>query len=323
MEKSKRLVFFGTPEFAVPALEALFFTDRVPLAIVTAPDRPAGRGLTITPSPISQYATKKGFSGSLLKPTRIDDVTVADIAALHPTIGVVVAYGLILPQRLIDLFPEGLFNIHPSLLPRHRGSAPLQYQVLEGDTQCGVSIMKIDAQMDHGPICVQESFAVDSASITYTELHDMSAQKGADLLVKALGDLDQGALSFTPQDDTKATYTRLLKKTDGLIDWAESASEIDRKVRALNPWPGVFSFLGTKRIKVLKTSLMTDGTKSDVAIGSLYADTSRLFVATEGGPICIEMIQMEGETAMTGERFVGTHGSMLPASLKSPSVEKS
>lgn len=320
MEKSKRIVFFGTPEFAVPALEALFSSDRVPLAIVTAPDRPAGRGLSITSSAVFQYAEKKGFGGVFLKPTRIDDAVVADIAALHPTVGVVVAYGLILPQRLIDLFPEGLLNIHPSLLPRHRGSAPLQYQVLAGDAQCGVSIMKIDAQMDHGPICAQELFTVDPTTITYTELHDISAKKGAELLTKALDELDQGALSFSPQDDTKATYTRLLKKTDGLIDWTEGATEIDRKVRALNPWPGTFSFLDTKRIKILKTSLVTDGVKSDMAAGSLYVDSSKLLMATADGFLCIEMIQMEGEAPMAGERFAVVHGPALPASLKNLST---
>ncbi len=315
MNNTPRIIFFGTPTFSLPALEAIMQNGYIPVAIITAPDRPAGRGLHMTPSPISQYAHEHDYQGVVLTPESIDEISLSRIAALKPTLGISVAYGIILPQKLLDLFPQGILNIHPSLLPKHRGPSPLQYQILNGDESCGVTIMKIDAKMDHGSILAQETFRVDPLIITYLELHDMSAQKGAALLLDTLNNLEARLVGARTQDDSKATVTRLLTKDRGLIDWSKDACEIDRMVRALNPWPGTFTFLGNKRIRLIQIRpLDTEPSLKDP--GYVYEKNGVLCVVCGKGVIQIESIQVEGEKPTSGSDFVRAHSSLLNTVLQ-------
>ncbi len=310
MDNPHRIIFFGTPEFAVPALTALMKHRYTPISIVTAPDAPKGRGLRVSPSPMAAYAQDIGFAGEILKPEKIDNAAIAQIQKLEPTLGISVAYGIILPQALLDIFPQGILNIHPSLLPRHRGPSPLQAQILEGDPTCGVTIMKIDAKMDHGPILLQESFPVDPLTITLPELHGTSAQKGADLLIQAIQNIENGSPLERVQDEEKATFTRMLKKEDGRIDWTKGAVEIDRMVRALNPWPSTYTFLDSKRIKILRTKPMSVE-KTDREPGHLYPTGNSLTVACGDGALSIERLQLEGDRPITAEEFLSTHANML------------
>jgi methionyl-tRNA formyltransferase len=310
MNNSPRIVFFGTPDFAIPALKALMNHAYDVQAIVTAPDRPAGRGLKITPSPISEYARSQNFQGTLLTPDSIDENTISQISERKPTIGVSVAYGIILPQTLLDIFPKGILNIHPSLLPKYRGPSPLQHQILNGDEICGVTLMQIDAKMDHGPIIAQSSFSVDPTTITYQELHDKSAQIGATLLIETLASLEDKLSHARVQNDADATITRLLKKEQGLIRWSKKATEIDHMVRALNPWPGTFTFAGSKRIRIIKITPADIGTLQKEP-GRLYEQSGSLYAACWMGILRIETIQVEGEKSILGSDFIRVHRALL------------
>jgi len=238
------IVFAGTPEFAAVALEALLRAGHAVPLTLTQPDRPAGRGLKAQPSAVKSLAAKRGLP--VLQPTTLKDRSVIDvIAALKPDALVVAAYGLIVPQALLDVPRLGGINIHASLLPRWRGAAPIQRAILAGDAQTGITIMQMDAGLDTGAILLQDAVPI-SGDDTAQSLHDRLAALGGRLVVQALS----APLVARGQDGTVATYAAKIDKREALIDWSEKATIIERKVRAFNPVPGASSVFNGERIKI-------------------------------------------------------------------------
>jgi len=242
-----RLVFAGTPDFAVTALDALHAAGHDIVGVYTQPDRPAGRGRKLTPSPVAQRAAALGLP--TFKPERLrGEAEQAELRALAPDVMVVVAYGLILPQAVLDIPPHGCLNIHASVLPRWRGAAPIQRAIEAGDTESGVTIMRMDAGLDTGPMLLVERTPIDE-STTAATLHDTLAGMGARLIVDALAGLAAGTLQATPQPAEGATYAKKLDKDEARIDWTQPAAVIARRIRAFNPAPGAWTELDGERVR--------------------------------------------------------------------------
>ncbi|TSC73201.1 MAG: methionyl-tRNA formyltransferase [Parcubacteria group bacterium Gr01-1014_70] len=315
------IVFFGTPDFAVIMLQKLINASMKPVAVVTAPDKPADRGHRLQSPPVKLCAEDHHIP--VLQPDKLDSGFIHQLAdeisppkadpprteSFKPDVFVIAAYGKILPKTLLDIPPKGTINVHPSLLPRHRGPSPIQTAILEGDEITGVTLMCTDEKMDHGPIISNVKFQMSNLRITYTELHDKLAKLGGDLLVETLPQWIKGEITSQEQDHQKATYTKLLSKEDGHIDWKKSATEIDRMVRALNPWPGTWNYINSrdgtseqKRVKILsghpseEPSLAPPGSLIKTKNGSIA-------VCTGDNLYIIETLQVEGGNKMNGQRF--------------------
>jgi methionyl-tRNA formyltransferase len=243
-----RVVFAGTSAFAVPALEALITAGHPVLLVLTQPDRPAGRGLTAAPSAVKQAAERHGVP--VFQPARLSDPAAQGrLRETRADVLVVAAYGLILPQAILDIPPRGAVNIHASLLPRWRGAAPIQRALLAGDRESGVCIMQMDAGLDTGPVLMREALAI-APDETGGSLHDKLAALGARLVVATLDGLARGTLQATPQPVAGATYARKIDKAEARVDWTRTAPEIARQVRAFNPVPGAATRLRGEEIKL-------------------------------------------------------------------------
>ena len=250
-------VFFGTDEFSVIILEELKKARLVPRLIVTAPDRPKGRGLAFTPPPVKIWAKKNNIK--LLQPEKLDSVFVNQLSGVGYQLFVITFYGKILPKEVLDIPLCGAINVHPSLLPLYRGPAPEQQQILDGVSKTGVTIILADEKMDHGPIVAQKEVELDSPYIPYKELRKRLALEGGQLLAKTIPEWVVGNRRPQEQDHAKATYTRLLKKEDGLINLDDDPELNYRKFLAYNPWPGVYFFHNGKRVKVTDAELARSG----------------------------------------------------------------
>ena len=248
------IVFMGTPAFAVPCLRAL--AERYPLAgVVTQPDRPAGRGRQTVESPVKQFARQAGLP--VIQPEKLKGPEVmVRLAAWAPDVIVVAAFGQILKPGVLDLPPRGCLNVHASLLPRHRGAAPIPAAILAGDAETGVTIMRMDARLDTGPVLAQRPAAIrpDDTSLT---LSDRLSHLGADLLSEALPEYLAGRLAAQPQDSAHATYAPQLHKGDGHLDFTRPAAELERRVRAFNPWPGAFAMWQGQPLKILRAAVLS------------------------------------------------------------------
>jgi methionyl-tRNA formyltransferase len=248
------LVFIGTPAFAVPSLHALARNDHSIAAVITQPDRPAGRHNTPRPPPVKAAALELGLP--VLQPPNLrDSDTLARLRELSPEVIVVVAYGQILRQGVLDIPARGVLNVHPSLLPRWRGASPIPAAILAGDERTGVTIMLMDAGMDSGPVLTEREMAIGESDTT-ASLSDKLSQAGAELLVETLPSWLAGKIGPRPQDESQATICPLLRKEDGAIDWTLPALEIWRRVRAYNPWPGAFSSLDGDAIRIWRASTL-------------------------------------------------------------------
>jgi methionyl-tRNA formyltransferase len=257
-----RVVFFGTPEFAVPTLEAVAREHQVAL-VVAQPDKPAGRGMKLQRPAVVEKAGELGLEVS--QPAKVRDPGFLDsIRAIKPDVAVVIAYGKILPKALLDIPPRGFLNVHASILPKYRGAAPIQRAIEAGDTTTGVTIMRVDEELDHGPM-----LAVESTGVGHDEHAPAVAGRlsklGADLLVRALRDLQPG----TPQDHSQATLAPKIEKREGLVTFSESAENIYNRFRAFDPWPGVFFESGGETIKIAGMSKAGDGWEVAVANGTI------------------------------------------------------
>jgi methionyl-tRNA formyltransferase len=245
----KPLVFFGTEEFSLPSLQALI-DERWPIKLViTKPDSRRGRGLALRPPAIKILAEANGIP--VLQPTGLTDIK-DRLQAAGAELAVLVAYGKIIPQEIIDIFPSGIINVHPSLLPKYRGPAPIEAAILNGDEITGVSLMRLSARMDAGPIYIQEKIGLNGSE-TRPELYEHLAKIGAALLIKKLGAIADGSLEGREQDESLATYTELLKKEDGLTDFSETSQELERKVRAYAGFPKVRGSIFGKEIVITKS----------------------------------------------------------------------
>jgi methionyl-tRNA formyltransferase len=293
-----RVVFMGSPEFALPALQALADNFRV-VGAVTKPDRPAGRGQELTPPPVKILAQDLGLE--VIQPATLREPTaVEQLQVWQPDVIVVAAFGQILRPNVLDLPPYGCINVHASLLPRWRGAAPIQAAILHGDEQTGVTIMKMDPGLDTGPILTKRSISVHPDE-TAGALSPKLAELGADLLVETLPPYLRGEIKPRPQDEAKATYAPLLKKSDGELDFSRPAETLARQVRAYNPWPGTFFFWQGQRIKVHHAHAI-GRSKSEPGVNLIYGDAPA--VGTGDGLLVLDEIQPAGKRSMSGATFL-------------------
>jgi len=318
MEKlvNTTILFFGTPEFALPALRALIDADWRVVGVVTQPDEPVGRKRVLTPPPIKVIAAQYGIP--VFQPEKLDPETfVREIPAADLLI--VAAYGEIIPRAILTIPQYGALNIHPSLLPRWRGPSPIQHTILAGDMGTGVTIIKIDAAMDHGPIVAQRHAAYSMRHIAYPELHDQLANLGAELLIEILPRWIAGAITPIPQDETKAIYCKLLTKDDGRIDWTKPAEEIERMIRAFQPWPGAWTIWHAPsrdlRMRIEEAEWITDETPN-AAQGLVWQNKTRpLLVQSGRGSLVIQKLQTEGGDVMDAASFLRGHPSFIGTKL--------
>ncbi len=294
-----RIIFAGTPEFAVASLKALVDAGRAPCAVLTQPDRPAGRGKRLATSPVKQYARDNALP--ILQPATLRDADVlAELSALEPDIMVVAAYGLILPQGALDIPRAGCLNVHASLLPRWRGAAPIQAAILAGDARTGVCLMKMEAGLDTGPVYASEALNIDSEETAGT-LHDRLADAGGALLVRYLDDVISGALLGAPQQNDLATYAAKIKTADAELCWPQTADELARKVRAYNPVPGAWFLLGGERIKCWVASVVIGADASPGTV--LSSSAAGIDVACGEGVLRLESVQRPGKRIVTAAEF--------------------
>lgn len=311
MSNSFSYIFFGTPDYAARYLEALIQDGRVPRLVVTQPDRPVGRKKTLSPSPVKILAQKNGIE--VLQPENINEQRWLDaLSRIQPDIIVVVAFGQILSQKLLSIPRLGCINVHPSLLPRHRGASPLQETVLQGDKQTGVSIIQMDEKMDHGPIIAQKTVLVDSRE-TLDSLREKTVAVGTQLLVATMQRTAEGILPSRPQDHAAATFTRLFSRDDGKISWEQNCESIDRQIRALNPWPGTWTTIAEKRLKILRAHPAHSTPQNTRKPGSFFLDSEshELLVSCGDGALALDEIQLDGSTPMSGSNFARGNARLL------------
>ena len=310
-----RVVFMGTPAFAVPALDALFNGGYDVVGVCTQPDRQSGRGRRLTAPPVKQAAIDRRLSVFQPASLRQDDEARQQIAALEPDLIVVVAYGLFLPADTLAAPLLGALNLHPSLLPRHRGPSPVATAISQGDTITGVTLMQLDEGMDSGPIISQRSTDIRSNETT----EDLTArlfEMGADLLVETIPAWRSGKINSTPQNETEATVTRLLKREDGAIDWTCSAAYIALQLRAFYPWPGSFTHWNGRQLKLHWAKFID--VDAGQATGEVIEVPQGIAVTTGDGALLLRRVQIEGRQAVDIADFVRGHrnfvGSRLGAS---------
>ncbi|MCH2395263.1 methionyl-tRNA formyltransferase [Oceanibaculum sp.] len=297
-----RLAFMGTPDFSVPALKALIDAGHEIAAVYSQPPRPAGRGQKLTPSPVHAYAEAHGIDVRTPKSLRNAEAQAA-FAALNLDCAVVVAYGLILPKPILDAPRLGCVNIHASLLPRWRGAAPIQRAIQAGDAESGVSIMQMDEGLDTGPMLLSEAVPI-TPETTGQSLHDALSGLGGRMIVMALSGLAAGTLKPVAQPEAGVTYAAKLAKDEALLDWTKPAADLERQIRAFDPWPGSFFLHQGERLKVLKAELAagsgTPGTVLDEA----------LTVACGAGALRLLRVQRPGKAAMEADALL--RGYPLP-----------
>ncbi|MEO6365202.1 MAG: methionyl-tRNA formyltransferase [Luteimonas sp.] len=298
---SLRIVFAGTPDFAVPSLRAAAQRNEI-VAVYTQPDRPAGRGRGLTPSPVKLEAVKRGIP--VLQPESLKSERARDaLRALKPDLLVVVAYGLILPQAVLDIPAYGCWNVHASLLPRWRGAAPIQRAIEAGDTQTGVCLMQMATGLDTGPVLLKQAIAIGEND-TGGQLHERLAQLGAQTLADGLGLLRAGMRPVQqPQPDTGVTYAHKLDKAEARLDWSKSAVALANKVRAFNPWPVAEAELAGERIRIhgaVAFPLLHGKPAGDV----LAAGRDGIDVACGDGALRIRVLQREGGKAITAADYL-------------------
>jgi methionyl-tRNA formyltransferase len=294
-----RIVFAGTPEFAVPALDAVVAAGHQVAATLTQPDRPSGRGLTAAASPVKQAAARLGIP--VRQPASLKSPAAhGEIRALAPDALVVAAYGLILPQAVLDLPRLGAINIHASLLPRWRGAAPIHRALLAGDRETGISIMRMDAGLDTGPVLLREALPVLPDDTAGT-LHDKLAALGARLVVAALDGLARGTLAATPQPAEGVTYAAKLEKHEARIDWRRPAAEIERQVRAFNPFPGATARVRGTEVKIWRAAAADGGGEPGAVV---RVDPAGIVVAGGAGALRLEELQRAGGKRLSARDFL-------------------
>ncbi len=291
-----RLVYLGTPLFAVPTLERIVEAGHDVVAVLTQPDRPKGRGQKETMPPVKEAALRQGLT--VQQPERIRRPEVVEqLRRLAPEAMVVVGYGQIIPQSILDIPPLGIINVHASLLPKYRGAAPIQWAIARGETKTGVTTMKIDAGLDTGGMLLKWETAIGPEE-TAVELSARLAPAGADLLARTLAELR--TIVPEPQDDTQATLAPILKREDGHIDWNLTGREILNRARGFQPWPGAYGFLHGQRFHIWRGAMA----QRELAPGRLLSEGRRLFAGCGGGAIELLEVQMEGKKRMPAAAFL-------------------
>jgi methionyl-tRNA formyltransferase len=300
-----RVLFIGTGEIGVPVLHSLLKSDEQELVgVVTQPDKPVGRAQRIEAPPIKRAMGESKVP--ILQPKRIkDEEAVAAIRALAPDVIVVIAYGQILPRSVLEIPRIACLNLHASLLPRHRGAAPIQAAIVSGDRATGISVMYMDEGLDTGDVLLQTRLEI-APNETGGSLHDRLAAAAAEALHEALGQLRAGTAVRIPQDSSGATYAPKLEREHGRIDWTESAALIERKIRAFNPWPGAFTLLhddagAERKLKIYRASLEAEPNE----------DQKNLVIAAKDGALRLEEVQLEGKRRMSAAEFLRGYSAVL------------
>jgi methionyl-tRNA formyltransferase len=299
-----RVVFAGTPAFAVPALDAIVAAGHLVPAVYTQPDRPAGRGRNLKPSEVKMRALELELAVEQPLSMRMPE-TLPRLRQLAPDVLVVVAYGLILPQSVLEVPRLGCFNIHASLLPRWRGAAPIQQAILAGDSMTGVTIMRMTAGLDEGPILAQREQRID-AHMTAGELHDALAAAGATLMVEVLDSVAAGTAVPREQDPSAATYAPKISKDDARIVWSDSAASIARRIRAYDPWPGAAALWRGEQIKIWRAEVRA-GCQGARPGDVLSADASGIEVACGNGSLALRTLQLPGRKRIDAADFLHAH----------------
>jgi len=309
-----KLIFMGTPEFAVPSLQALIDHPTINVvAVVTQPDKPVGRGGIPQPSPVKRFAEQHNLT--VLTPDKIKNNAelIARLKDIDPDVMVVAAYGKILPQDILDIPAASVVNVHASLLPQYRGASPITASILNGDDVTGVTLMKLVLAMDEGPIIAKSQPINISPTDTTASLTQKLAHIGAELLNQFLIPYLQGEIQPAPQDDAQATYVKIIHKEDGKIDWQKSADVIDRQVRAYQPWPTAYTFWHDQRLKILGAEIVPSTGQPIGAVG-LTADKFPA-VATPQNSVKLLNIQIEGKKPTSGRDFLQGHPDFIGATL--------
>jgi len=308
----------GTPDFAVPSLKALLTAPNYSVpAVVTQPDRPAGRGHAVHESPVKYAAREAGIA--ILQPEKLRAPGVfEELQAVQPDVIVVAAFGQILRQNVLDLPRFGCINVHASLLPRWRGASPIQTAIRAGDQQTGITIMKIDAGLDTGPTLAYRAIPISNNDTGQT-LHDKLAALGGPLLIETLDGYLSGQVSLHPQDNSQSTYAPMLTKEDGRIDWSQSATEIARQVRAYDPWPGTFTTWGSQTLKILAgrviSGVPTNKSESGRVTTVMHSGEQVIAVSTADGLFQLDRVQLAGRSTVKIDAFIRGYPAFLDTRL--------
>ena len=306
-----RIVFMGTPEFAVPSLKALCENGYEVVGVFTQPDRPKGRGNKVIASPVKQLAVEKGIP--VFQPVRIRKDGVEDLKSLAPDLCVTAAFGQILSQEILDIPRLGTINVHASLLPKHRGSAPINWAILQGDQTVGVTTMMTDKGIDTGDMLLKAETPYIKGE-TAGEMTIRMAELGANLLIKTLKRLEEGTLVRIPQDHANMTYDPMLNKEMGVIDWTHSAADIVNRIHGLNPWPGCSTAVEGGRLKLLRAEV-AEGAGQPGEI--IVADPRQgLIIAAGEGAVCITQLQAPGGKPMNSKDYLRGHPMAVGTVLK-------
>lgn len=297
------VVFCGTPQFAVPALRSLVESGFNVRLVVSQPDRPAGRGLSVIPTAVKQFAVEHGLPVTQPEKIKNNNELRARLEALAPEAIVVVAYGRIIPQWMLDLPPLGNINVHGSLLPRYRGAAPIQWAIAMGETVTGITTMRLDAGLDTGDMLLKRELPILPED-TYETLAPKLSEAGGPLLIETLRGLQDRSLYPIPQDHSQATLAPILKKEDGRIDWKRSSTEIWSRLRGFSPWPGAFTTFRGKNLNIWKAQPAASGIEP-LALGQIHTQGDHLYVGS-GQSTLLEVLELqpEGKKRMSARDFV-------------------
>lgn len=298
-----KILFMGTPEFSIPSLQILLNNGYPVVAVVTQPDRPKGRGKKYMPPPVKIVAEQHNIP--VIQPERVRDREFIDtFRSIAPDMIALAAFGQIIPEEILGLPPMGCINVHPSLLPKYRGAAPINWALINGEEKTGVTIMMMDEGMDTGDILLQEETPIDFHE-TYDDLHDRLSRMGSELLLKAVEDIIKGTIKRTPQDSLHATYAPRLSKKLAHINWESSADDIVNLIRGLSSFPGAYSFLGDKKLKIFFAVLGKAGTSGEKEPGKLgKLLEAGLQVTANDGHVYLQEVQLEGKKRMPIDDFL-------------------
>lgn len=309
-----KIIFMGTPDFAVPVLTSLISSGYTLSAIFTQPDKKVGREQKLIYSPVKKLALK--YKISLYQPEELNQRIEQKIRSLIPDLIVVAAYGKIIPKEILEIPKYGCLNVHASLLPKYRGASPIQAAILAGEKETGVTIMLMDEKVDHGPILAQRKEKIYNNDTGKT-LHDRLSKKGAELLIEILPNWFEGKIKPQLQDHSKATYTKMLSRNDGRINWTKPADEIERQIRAYYPWPGSWTKWNGKRLKIFPDSTVSYQLSTNRKLGEVFlTKDERLAITCGKGYLVIGKLQLEGKKKMTTREFLKGYHQITGAVLE-------
>ena len=327
MKKDKKIktILIGTSEFAERVFRKIYpelISEGFKIiAVITAPDKPVGRKQELTPPPVKKWALEHNLF--IIQPEKIKNPEwIKKINELKPELIILTAYGQIIPKEILDIPKYGALNIHPSLLPKYRGPSPIQTAILNSDKETGVTIILMDEKMDHGPIISNSKSQIPNSKITYEELSNKLADLGGELLIETLPDWINGKIKLQSQNHSKATYTKIIKKEDGKINWNQSAEQIERQVRAFHKWPGSFAKIEShkpkiknKTLKILEADVLKENKTPKISQVILVED-KKLGVQTRDGILILKKVQLEGKKPVSAKDFLNGYPEIIGAKLK-------